>query len=523
MAKVLVDPGHGGRFPGAVANGLEEADINLQIALKTRATLQAAGHTVVMTRTTDVDFGATVEADISTRVARIRGERPDFVISIHCNSNPGTPGTGQEVLYNPNGVRQPSLAQVFKDTLSDVFPSLVSRPLQRRTDIGVLNVTSVPSVLVECEFLNNPSGAAFLRNAANQQKLADAMTVAVNTASSQTLLSSILFAGSVRLPANTLLAIDMSASDFGRPVTREEARAIRQVGYEMVVVSLHKGELSDSAASNLRTTIDNLFAERLLVAGYVWVWHRDRQGNRRGPLQATEAFNAIGAARWNKLKFVAGDVERNHRSSNVSLNQATPADLRLTLAKIEELGTAPAWVYTGSYYFRDEFSGIGRLAETAAAGGTEYTYFVPGDGGGFTTQTLYPEDRLMGNEFARYPLWEANWNDNPSYEMTFQFGGWTSRSGHQFRGERDSSGRIRRLQLGHNKYSSLRVDYNIFKRSVLGVTSPQTTIYTPPTGNIDIPTKFIDGGNYVPEVPTTAKQLIYVLGTGGTYRLIFEG
>lgn len=54
---VFVDPGHGGNDPGATSNGAREATINLAVALKTKAELEAAGATVVITRTTDTWTG----------------------------------------------------------------------------------------------------------------------------------------------------------------------------------------------------------------------------------------------------------------------------------------------------------------------------------------------------------------------------------------------------------------------------------------------------------------------------------
>jgi N-acetylmuramoyl-L-alanine amidase len=50
---VLLDAGHGGADPGAVAGGVYEKTINLPIALKTRTLLQAKGANVVMNRTDD--------------------------------------------------------------------------------------------------------------------------------------------------------------------------------------------------------------------------------------------------------------------------------------------------------------------------------------------------------------------------------------------------------------------------------------------------------------------------------------
>jgi N-acetylmuramoyl-L-alanine amidase len=51
---IVVDPGHGGRFPGAVSGTSYEKDFNLDIGVKLGALLQRSGVSVVMTRTTDV-------------------------------------------------------------------------------------------------------------------------------------------------------------------------------------------------------------------------------------------------------------------------------------------------------------------------------------------------------------------------------------------------------------------------------------------------------------------------------------
>jgi N-acetylmuramoyl-L-alanine amidase len=50
---IAVDPGHGGRYPGAVRDGWMEKDFNLAIGLQLQALLERAGVTVVMSRTTD--------------------------------------------------------------------------------------------------------------------------------------------------------------------------------------------------------------------------------------------------------------------------------------------------------------------------------------------------------------------------------------------------------------------------------------------------------------------------------------
>jgi N-acetylmuramoyl-L-alanine amidase len=50
---IVIDPGHGGRYSNANANGLREKNVNLAIAKELRSTLIARGYRVAMTRTTD--------------------------------------------------------------------------------------------------------------------------------------------------------------------------------------------------------------------------------------------------------------------------------------------------------------------------------------------------------------------------------------------------------------------------------------------------------------------------------------
>ncbi|MGZ6141877.1 MAG: N-acetylmuramoyl-L-alanine amidase family protein, partial [Myxococcales bacterium] len=80
---VVLDPGHGGRFPHDGAHGrkgLIEKNIALAVANKTKEMLEAAGATVVLTREGDVDVPLSERA----RIANEAGA--DLFLSIHCNS-----------------------------------------------------------------------------------------------------------------------------------------------------------------------------------------------------------------------------------------------------------------------------------------------------------------------------------------------------------------------------------------------------------------------------------------------------
>ncbi len=80
---VVVDPGHGGKWPHDGAHGgrgLHEKVIALQVAQKTKELLEAEGATVILTRDKDQDVSLAERA----RIANEAGA--DVFLSIHCNS-----------------------------------------------------------------------------------------------------------------------------------------------------------------------------------------------------------------------------------------------------------------------------------------------------------------------------------------------------------------------------------------------------------------------------------------------------
>lgn len=83
IRKVVVDPGHGGKDPGAVGpGGLKEKDVNLEIGLRLKAILEDMGLLVVMTRDDDTFV------PLSGRTALANREAADIFISVHCNAAP---------------------------------------------------------------------------------------------------------------------------------------------------------------------------------------------------------------------------------------------------------------------------------------------------------------------------------------------------------------------------------------------------------------------------------------------------
>src|SRR5690625_1750717 len=81
---IYLDAGHGGSDPGAIGNGLHEKDVTLDIALRTKKELEAAGYTVIMSRTTDKYLSLSERTNHANRV------NADIFVSIHINAGGGT-------------------------------------------------------------------------------------------------------------------------------------------------------------------------------------------------------------------------------------------------------------------------------------------------------------------------------------------------------------------------------------------------------------------------------------------------
>src|SRR2546429_1319955 len=80
---VVLDPGHGGRWPHDGAHGrrgLHEKVIALQVAQKTKELLEGQGATVILTRDTDEDV------PLADRVRIANESGADVFVSIHCNA-----------------------------------------------------------------------------------------------------------------------------------------------------------------------------------------------------------------------------------------------------------------------------------------------------------------------------------------------------------------------------------------------------------------------------------------------------
>jgi N-acetylmuramoyl-L-alanine amidase len=213
VSRIVIDPGHGGQDPGASANGVQEAELVLDVARRLRTILAAQpGVEVMLTRDRDVFV------PLEARTAMAREQHADLFLSIHANSSPRTATRGvetyvlnysahpeaQAVAARENASSTRSMGELrelinqialdnklqeSRELATMVQTSLV-RSLRARSsavrDLGVKEAPFVvligaemPSVLTEIAFLTNRAEAALLKEAAYRQRIAQAIADAI--------------------------------------------------------------------------------------------------------------------------------------------------------------------------------------------------------------------------------------------------------------------------------------------------------------------------------------------------------
>jgi N-acetylmuramoyl-L-alanine amidase len=209
VARVVIDPGHGGHDPGAMTMGLSEADVVLDVALRLEALLlKQPGVEVVLTRRADVFV------PLDERTALANREGADLFLSIHANASEDDRARGIETYFlnfapspaaeavaarenaaSSRTMRQlPDIVRAIalnnkidesRDFASFVQASMIDRLKKSNKNIRDLGVkqapftvlvgATMPSILAEISFLTNQPEATLLRANAYRQQIAEAL------------------------------------------------------------------------------------------------------------------------------------------------------------------------------------------------------------------------------------------------------------------------------------------------------------------------------------------------------------
>ena len=178
---IVLDPGHGGSDAGAIGpSGVTEKYVSLMVSLKAQELLTASGYQVVMTRTTDVDVAAPGVPDSTELQARVDKTPPNaaLFISVHCNAFSNGKANGMETYHAPTAVKGQRLAKLLNEEL-ERLGGLNNRGV-KAARFYVMTHSQCPASLIELGFITNPREEKLLASDDYQQKLAQAITNAVN-------------------------------------------------------------------------------------------------------------------------------------------------------------------------------------------------------------------------------------------------------------------------------------------------------------------------------------------------------
>ena len=205
---VMLDPGHGGKDPGAVGvSGTYEKHVSLAAALELKRQLEAEGrYRVALTRTRDSFI------PLDDRVARAQAHGAALFVSMHAdasvytladsasdaqtaalarrensadrfggagfNTSPEIARILASLVRRETRIGSSQLARSMVGNLDDNLPMLPNP--ERHAGFVVLKAADIPSVLVEMGFMSNPVDEAELRRPRHRTRIAEAMKRAVD-------------------------------------------------------------------------------------------------------------------------------------------------------------------------------------------------------------------------------------------------------------------------------------------------------------------------------------------------------
>ncbi len=216
VKRIVIDPGHGGKDPGAVgARGTEEKTVNLRLAQELADSLRETyGYEVLLTRMDDTFIPLEERARLANR------HNADLFISLHCNASRTSSLKGFEVYFlsekasdphadavarlenaalalegkevsSPNRVKEVlrSLVKTANINEASALGSLLDRHLAERLSepsLGVkqaafyvLRGAEMPAVLVETGFISNPQEERLLQDDHFREKLIEGVTAGI--------------------------------------------------------------------------------------------------------------------------------------------------------------------------------------------------------------------------------------------------------------------------------------------------------------------------------------------------------
>jgi N-acetylmuramoyl-L-alanine amidase len=161
MKKVWIDAGHGGKDPGAAANGLKEKDIVLAVSLAIKAGLESEydGVQVLLSRSTDVFL------ELSERTNKANVAGADVLVSVHCNGGGGAGGFESFRYTNASAASRALQNVLHTELMAALKPFGIADRGQKADNLHMVRESKMAAVLTENLFIDVVADAAKLKRA----------------------------------------------------------------------------------------------------------------------------------------------------------------------------------------------------------------------------------------------------------------------------------------------------------------------------------------------------------------------
>lgn len=178
---VIIDPGHGGADGGAVSlSGINESEINLEIATKLEQIMALYGINVVMTRDSqEINYPKDANTisekkifDQKNRLQRINDTKNAVLISIHQNNFTSSSPFGAQVLFAKTDGSEDFAKLMQQLLISTLNPENYRVATEISDNIYLMNHINCPAILIECGFLSNENEDYLLQTDSYRMKIA---------------------------------------------------------------------------------------------------------------------------------------------------------------------------------------------------------------------------------------------------------------------------------------------------------------------------------------------------------------
>ncbi len=161
---IVIDAGHGGKFPGTGSGQYTEKVLSLAMAKTVRRALEAEGAQVIMTRETDTNFRESLADDLVYRSEVANRNSADIFLSFHYDDSGSkkTPPSGTKSIYHGGRDADKYLAQCIQEFIKSEGPlpnlgAVDDHKFAQDSGFSVLRNSKMPAILMECAFVRNPN------------------------------------------------------------------------------------------------------------------------------------------------------------------------------------------------------------------------------------------------------------------------------------------------------------------------------------------------------------------------------